>query len=514
MARTEKGQIVHPGMGGFLNPPTHPEHEWHVQTDLRRRPHNRGGMSLSAATEATWLDAATRSAAKKMLKDWKPPAPNNPEIVDWRQQVLGYFRNMYRNPNAPKNEQWNASVMIVDRDRDPIANADDHAGVHFIRKFYPDYVPTEADFGGAYWGSRPESATVHESRSRGATHRAPVDEHAATELVLFIENTSDLSPDGPRGQGRDVLLNALRKWRKGTYDPERAVTLFGYLVESGAKRYAKEFGSSEREWSTMFNPATRHEAAKQLEASFRNSAQQGEYDQVDTRTGAASRGIQRPTLHAREHRGVRDHGAKSLYDKLKDAGQTLDHHESDLYVKWTPEAEAIIKAHGGTEAANARPFTYQRNGKGERWIDVPFAYIPWWDKRTRRASEARRSNDDSPISMTYGVLPPFAEFEQDIRRPNPDYSDGRAYWPEGAIFPMELVESNEQELAYAFGGLEEFETERQRSGQNSNAHGFRGNEQQIYSFLEYLTNQWNNEGDEPAGDLASGIMTTLGYEWI
>jgi len=173
MATKEKGRIVNPGMGGFLNPPTHPEHEWHVQTDLHRRPENRGGMSLTAATEATWLDSATRAEAKKLLKSWQPPPPNSPEIVDWRQQVLGYFRNMYRNPNAPKDEQWNASTMIVDRDRDPIANADDHAGVHFIRKFYPDYMPTEADFG-AYWGSRPESATVHESG-----RRAPADEHAA-----------------------------------------------------------------------------------------------------------------------------------------------------------------------------------------------------------------------------------------------------------------------------------------------------------------------------------------------
>jgi len=115
---------------------------------------------------------------------------------------------------------------------------------------------------------------------------APADEHAAQELVMFIENTSDLSPDGPSGQGRSVLLNALRKWRKGTYDPARAVTLFGYLVESGAKRYAKEFSSSPREWSTMFTPATRREAAGQLEASFRNSVKNGEYDHVDTRIGA------------------------------------------------------------------------------------------------------------------------------------------------------------------------------------------------------------------------------------
>src|SRR5689334_15196463 len=128
----------------------------------------------------------------------------------------------------------------------------------------------------------------HEARMNAlqakTSHRKPADEHAATELVMFIENTSELSPDGPSGQGRSVLLNALRKWKKGTYDPKLAVKLFEYLAEAGAKRYAKEF-DSEKNWSTMFNPATRHEAAKQLEASFRNSAEHGEYDHVDTRIG-------------------------------------------------------------------------------------------------------------------------------------------------------------------------------------------------------------------------------------
>lgn len=112
--------------------------------------------------------------------------------------------------------------------------------------------------------------------------QAPADQHAATELVLFIENTADLSPDGPHGQGNSVLLNALRKWRKGTYDSTRAVALFEYLAESGAKRYAREYDHPSR-WSEMFNPATRREAARQLEESFRASVERGEYDHVDTR---------------------------------------------------------------------------------------------------------------------------------------------------------------------------------------------------------------------------------------
>jgi len=125
---------------------------------------------------------------------------------------------------------------------------------------------------------------------RGHTPNAPyapaeMDRHAATELVLFIENTADLSLDGPHGQGRSVLLNALRKFRKGTYDPAHAVRLFEYLTESGARRYVQENRSS-LPWNQMFSVATRREAARQLSESFRSSAEKGEYDDVDTRIGA------------------------------------------------------------------------------------------------------------------------------------------------------------------------------------------------------------------------------------
>ncbi len=128
--------------------------------------------------------------------------------------------------------------------------------------------------------TRKKTKAPRKQARKPAVHRDPVDEHAATELVLYIENTSELSPDGPSGQGRSVLLNALRKWRKGTYDPALGVKLFEYLAEAGAKSYSKEYGP------TTFNPATRHEAARQLEMSFRHSVEHGEYDHVETKYGA------------------------------------------------------------------------------------------------------------------------------------------------------------------------------------------------------------------------------------
>lgn len=135
-----------------------------------------------------------------------------------------------------------------------------------------------------YTKGSPQDPNMQDRFEQNAGPRGAVDEQAATELVLYIENTSELSLDGPRGQGRSVLLNALRKWRKGTYDEEKAVKLFEYLAEAGAKQYAQEMGNK-RTWATMFNVPTRTAAARQLEESFRSGAEQGEYDHVDTRPG-------------------------------------------------------------------------------------------------------------------------------------------------------------------------------------------------------------------------------------
>lgn len=116
--------------------------------------------------------------------------------------------------------------------------------------------------------------------------------------------------------------------------------------------------------------------------------------------------------------------------------------------------------------------------------------------------ESRRS-----YSMTYGTLPSFDRFIVDIRRPDPDYEDGRPYWPESTTYRMELVDSHEVDLANEFGGLRSF------SSRYSHKVGFKGDDRSIYDFLTFLIDKWN-DGDEAAGDLASSIMTTLGYEWI
>lgn len=156
---TQKGRIVNQGMGGFLNPPGHPEHTRSVEFDLRRKPENRGSMSLSHALECDWLDGLTKAQARRLLEVWslqKRPLSDS-TVQDWIQQVLGYFRGCYAGQNAKGEQSWNVSDLRIDQNVDPLLNADIHAGVHLIRKYYPEYSPKAEDFKQAYWGTKPET---------------------------------------------------------------------------------------------------------------------------------------------------------------------------------------------------------------------------------------------------------------------------------------------------------------------------------------------------------------------
>jgi hypothetical protein len=88
---------------------------------------------------------------------------------------------------------------------------------------------------------------------------------------------------------------------------------------------------------------------------------------------------------------AQEEGGSSLYQALQEAGIETDNHESDLYVKDSPEARAIIEEFGDSY----EPFNAD-DGSG-RWLDVPFAYAPFWESKGMRAS--RRSAQGAPTKL-------------------------------------------------------------------------------------------------------------------
>jgi|TARA_R110002020_G_scaffold211948_6_gene418223 hypothetical protein len=102
----------------------------------------------------------------------------------------------------------------------------------------------------------------------------PAFDGEARELQLFIENDYGLH----RQQETPIIRNLMRKRAAGKFDMRKSIKLWGYLVESGAKKYAKQSGN-ERDWSRMFNPRERQLVATRMARNFKADADAGQYDE-------------------------------------------------------------------------------------------------------------------------------------------------------------------------------------------------------------------------------------------
>ncbi len=74
---------------------------------------------------------------------------------------------------------------------------------------------------------------------------------------------------------------------------------------------------------------------------------------------------------------------KTLFDAIKSAGIDFNSHETDLYIPVTEETRAIL-AQFPLNKGNATIFRNQIDGK--MWFDVPFAYVPAWEAKQKRAT--------------------------------------------------------------------------------------------------------------------------------
>lgn len=94
-------------------------------------------------------------------------------------------------------------------------------------------------------------------------------------MVFFIENHGELY----RQQGLPIIKNLTRRKAKGDYNHTKAVTLYKYLADNGARHYGKEFSGSEREGFTIFTPSTRRAVAEELTNHFEQEYDSGAYNE-------------------------------------------------------------------------------------------------------------------------------------------------------------------------------------------------------------------------------------------
>jgi len=151
-------------------------------------------------------------------------------------------------------------------------------GRQHVRGFF---VVKETDAGGNLLTPerhRSNPQARHYDSFSGMSMREGADEHAAQELVLYIENDAKLFDSNSQAQA--IRKNLLRKMKKGVYDSQRADQAWMYLMETGAKAYCKEFCSSVKDWSTVFAKPTRELAAAYFAKDFETEAKLGNFDHI------------------------------------------------------------------------------------------------------------------------------------------------------------------------------------------------------------------------------------------
>lgn len=73
-----------------------------------------------------------------------------------------------------------------------------------------------------------------------------------------------------------------------------------------------------------------------------------------------------------------------LYHQLVGLGATIEHHESDLYTPVTPEVAELLARYRFVKGVTTFLATKEPGQYVSRlWYSIPFAYLPFWEGRTR-----------------------------------------------------------------------------------------------------------------------------------
>ena len=84
------------------------------------------------------------------------------------------------------------------------------------------------------------------------------DPDAAREIELYADNDSQLYFQ----MRKPILINLGKKYKKGTYDIDKAAKLWRYYIEAAMKKYNKEFGSRGDKWFELLNTNDRNLLAR------------------------------------------------------------------------------------------------------------------------------------------------------------------------------------------------------------------------------------------------------------
>ena len=195
----------------------------------------------------------TRRVARELKEDKEPDEEEFDPMKDARGNILEF-------PNGGDSIVLNVEY----KDGKLIAGSATNAGI--IPEFEIEY---DKDFD-LDWNLNvlynvivEEHPEYLEMKGMKEAYREQPNEREVEELSIYIRNDSDIYQYHTIPTAKSLA----RKKIKGIYDKDLAIKAFEYVAKAGADKYKKEFADDDYEQFT-FNPATRHETAKQLLDSY------------------------------------------------------------------------------------------------------------------------------------------------------------------------------------------------------------------------------------------------------
>jgi hypothetical protein len=179
------------------------------------------------------------------------------------------------------------------------------------------------------------------------------DKQAQTELRLFIENDSQLY----HSQMVPIIKNVQRRKAKGTYDPSLAPKLWLYLVDEGARKYVKEFGSPGDKIQNIFPKSVRMALAEEMAKNYSERIDNGDFDAYPAHRGSvkATRYAALKRIAEEEPEEVQE-ALQELYEGVDTSAEYLEALAENLGVELdtTPEDKDPAEKKDSDEEADEK----------------------------------------------------------------------------------------------------------------------------------------------------------------
>jgi len=202
----------------------------------------------------------------------------------------------------------------------------------------------------------------------------------ADELKLYIDNESSL-----HGQAQSIFKNLATKKVRSTYQHDLAVKLFGYLVEAGAKKAAKEYGAT-LPWHKAFPTATRKEVAEALTRSFEAEFELGNYDYL------------LPKKYQKQMLGV---GGKTKFPGRGHATKKVKFRApADLKISWSPMNQAYFALWPATAPTHKQQVLKTSNADEMcAWLRETYGAPYGCSSRTHHSRKAKHTQMHDPGAL-------------------------------------------------------------------------------------------------------------------